>query len=402
MKILYLLTQDLESPTGVGRFFPLAREMVKLGHQVTIAALHGDYHALKETHFIKEGVEVYYLGQMHVQKRGNQKMYYCSGRLILISISATWALTRAALQIPADIVHIAKPHPMNSIAGLAAKYFRKRRLVLDCSDLEAGTNHFNGDWQRWIISLFENGMPHLVDHITTHASYLRDRLLSQGIPLSKIAYLPNGVDYDRFGAVNEVEISNLRSSLGLNNKRIIAFIGTLTSHAHAVDLLMEAFRKVLLEIPESILLIVGGGERYAQLQEYSQSLGISAATVFCGRVPADRVNYYYRLADVTVDPVFDTPVSRSRFPIKLFESWVTGIPFITADVGDRRSLLQEPPAGLLAKPGDVDSLANAIYRVLKDPALADEIKKNGYERAHAFDWKILAGNMEKVYITLLQ
>jgi glycosyltransferase involved in cell wall biosynthesis len=401
MKILYLLTQDLESPTGAGRFFPLARELVLLGHQVNIAALHGNYKGLENTHFTRDGVGIHYLAQMHVKKAGNRKMYFNPGRLILISAYATWALTRAALRIPADIVHIAKPHPMNSIAGLAAKYIRKRYFVLDCSDYEAGTNRFSSAWQRWIITFFENNMPGHADFLTTHATFLRDRLLSLGVPSEKIAYLPNGVDYERFSILDEAELSSLRSTFGLQNKRVVAFIGTLTAHAHSVDLLMKAFRHVLQEIPEAVLLIVGGGEKYVQLQEFAQALGISAATIFCGRVPASHVNCYYRLADVSVDPVYDTEVARSRFPIKLFESWVTGIPFVTADVGDRRSLLEKPHAGLLAKPGDAVSLSNMIIRVLKNPALAEELRRNGYERARSFDWKILAKEMEKVYLKLL-
>lgn len=401
MKVLFLLTQDLESPTGTGRFFPLARELVRLGHQVSIAALHGNFQALDNTHITRDGVEIYYVGQMHVQKAGSMKRYFSPGRLILIAAYATWALTRAALRIPADIVHVAKPHPMNSIAGLAAKYIRRRRLVLDCSDYEAGTNRFSGAWQRWIIAFFENSMPRLADLITTHATFLHDRLLSLGVPLEKIAYLPNGVDYERFGFVDEAELSTLRSSLGIQDKRVVAFIGTLTAHAHALDLLLKAFQQVLQEIPEAVLLIVGGGEKFEQLQAFAQALGISAATVFCGRVPASQVNSYYRLADVSVDPVYDNPVARSRFPIKLFESWVAGIPFVTADVGDRCRLLEQPPAGLLAKPGDAASLANVILQVLKDPALADEIRRHGYERARSFDWKVLAKEMEKVYLKLL-
>ena len=47
MRIHFLLTQDLESPSGLGRYFPMARELVRLGHQVTISALHSDYANLK-------------------------------------------------------------------------------------------------------------------------------------------------------------------------------------------------------------------------------------------------------------------------------------------------------------------------------------------------------------------
>ena len=76
MRILFLLTQDLESPSGLGRYAPLARELTVLGHQITIAALHSRYDTLDRRSFFKEGVDVRYLAPMHVKKRGNLKIYY--------------------------------------------------------------------------------------------------------------------------------------------------------------------------------------------------------------------------------------------------------------------------------------------------------------------------------------
>jgi len=164
---------------------------------------------------------------------------------------------------------------------------------------------------------------------------------------------------------------------------------------------MIAFRQVLQKIPKASLLIVGGGDDFENFQNQARALGIEAATVFSGRVPAAEVNNYYRLADVSVDPVYDDAVGRGRFPIKLFESWATGVPFVTADVGDRRKLLEHPLAGLIAQPGDVDSLANVILQLLENPALCDEIRQNGYRRAQDFDWKVIAKNIEAVYYNLL-
>lgn len=402
MRLLFLLTQDLESPTGVGRFFPLARELVLLGHQVSIAALHGNYQTLESTHFVRDGVEVYYVGQMHVRKTGSMKEYFSPGRLVWVSTYGTWALTKAALQIPADIVHVAKPHPMNGIAGLMAKYLRRRRFVLDISDYEAATNRFGGDWQRWVIAAFENTMPRLADRITTHSTFLKNRLISLGIPPEKIAFLPNGVDFGRFSPINEMKLAKLRSSLGLEGKRIVIYVGTLTAKAHPVDQLMIAFRQVMQKIPEAALLIVGGGDDFENFQYQARELGIEEATLFCGRVPAPEVNYYYHLADVSVDPVYDDDVGRGRFPIKLFESWATGIPFVTADVGDRRMLLDNPISGLIAQPGNVASLANAILQLLANPELSAKIRQNGYARAQTFNWQSLAKSMENLYLDLMQ
>ena len=76
MRILFLLTQDLESPSGLGRYLPLAQELVKSGHQVNIAALHSNYQKLAFRRKNIQGVELHYVAQMHVKKQGSTKTYF--------------------------------------------------------------------------------------------------------------------------------------------------------------------------------------------------------------------------------------------------------------------------------------------------------------------------------------
>lgn len=398
MKILFLLSQDMESPAGAGRYFPLARGLVKLGHQVSIAALHANFTSLNKTSFEQKGVKIDYVAQMHVLKQGNRKLYYPAHRLMGLMIQATWALSRAALSLPADIVHIGKPHPMNSVAGLLARYLRGKKVFLDCDDLEVATSHFSGKWQKWGVALFEDGMPKRVHHLTTHTYYLRDRLIHLGIPAEKITYLPNGVDKERFSCPETGDLDKLRDNLGLQGKKVVAFIGSLSLPSHPVDLLLEAYQTVREAIPGSKLLIVGGGEEFDRLSGRVQEMGLGEATIFTGRIPAAEAPLYYRLADVVVDPVIDNEVGRTRLPLKMFESWASQVPFVTADVGDRRMVIGNPPAGILATPGQASSLAQAILQVLTDPGLAEGIRQAGSLRAIEYDWDRLAQRLEKVYL----
>ena len=84
MHIALLLTQDLESPNGLGRSFPIAKELVRAGHKVTILALHSNFASLAphELSFVQEEVHVKYVAQMHVQKIGSHKYYFKPWRLI--------------------------------------------------------------------------------------------------------------------------------------------------------------------------------------------------------------------------------------------------------------------------------------------------------------------------------
>ena len=104
---------------------------------------------------------------------------------------------------------------------------------------------------------------------------------------------------------------------------------------------------------------------------------------------SDQVPYYYQLADVTVDPVNETEAAKGRCPLKMFESWMAGIPFVTADVGDRRILAGEPAAALLAVPGDSQDLAEKINSILNDDRLKAKLQSTGLEQVKEYTWKAI-------------
>jgi glycosyltransferase involved in cell wall biosynthesis len=397
MKILFLLTQDIESPSGLGRYFPLAKELAKRGHSSTIAALHPRFKYLDAKRFTKEGVEVWYVGQMHVQKQGNEKTYFSPSQLLRISLQGAWALSKAALAIPADIIHVGKPHPMNSLAGLIARLLQNKRLILDCDDYEAGSGHFSSSSQKWIIQNFERRVPRHVHAVTTNTSFMRQKLISWGVSEEKIYYLPNGVERSRFVKPDPQRILNLRNQLNLKENKVVTFVGSLSLANHAVDLLIEAFALLHANRPNTKLFLVGSGEDYDRLHQQATTMGLSDEVIFTGRIPPDQVTTYYYLSDVSVDPVRDDEAARGRSPLKLFESWACGVPFVSADVGDRKELAGSPSAALLAPPGDFKALSLSIQKVLDDPATASNLSRNGSERVNLYFWDLLVEQAIHVY-----
>ncbi len=397
MRILFLLTQDLESPSGLGRYLPLAQELVKAGHRVKIAALHSNYQKLANKRIQINGVDVHYVAQMHVMKQGNIKSYYSPLQLLGIILWSTWALTKAALRTPADVIHIAKPHPMNSIAGIAAKIIQGKALFLDCDDYEAGSNRFGGQWQQKIVAFFEKHTPNYAKVITVNTHFMEEKLISWRVPKEKIVFLPNGIDPDRFPTPNAKAIENLRSQIGLTDKRIVAYIGTISLPSHPIDLLIVAFQKIIQHCPNAILMIVGGGEDILTLKQLAARLNLTEQIVFIGRVPPEDVYLYYAISDVSVDPVHDDDAARGRAPLKLLESWVCGIPFVTANVGDRKDFIGKSQAGMLAIPGDPNSLAQKILKVLALGQDTFTMISHGKEQLSLFYWDTLSKRLEIIY-----
>jgi len=402
MKILYLLTQDLESPSGLGRYWPIALKMAEKGHEVRIAALNSRWDTLPEKVFIRDGVTVTYVAPMHVRKSGNQKQYYSPALLPLVAFQATWALSRAALRGAVDIIHVGKPHPMNSIAGLVASKIKGATLFVDCDDFEAGSNRFSQPWQKSIVSGFEKNIPRYTRMVTTNTHFMRDKLIRWGCQPEKIVYLPNGIDEQRMTLINDDNVNRLRKQLALDGKDVVLYAGSLSLANHPVDLLIEAVVKVSQQHPNIALLIVGGGEDYQKLLEYANASGIGNITRFIGRVAPEEIPTYYHLAAVSVDPVHDDDAARGRSPLKLFESWAYGVPFITSPVGDRKHLLDEPPAGVLVYPaGDPDALAEGIRSVLSSDDFACQLRERGLQRVRQFMWSKLVDQLEKEYLKFL-
>jgi glycosyltransferase involved in cell wall biosynthesis len=399
LKIVLLLTQSLDSPSGLGRYGPLASQLVRLGHQVTILALHPDFSNLAQKTQVLDGVKVIYVSQMHVRKRGSTKSYFSIPALLFHAALATLRLSIAAARQQADIIHICKPHPMNGIAGWIAHHLHRSQLWLDCDDYEAASGRFQGSFQRKTVTWFERHLPPIVDHVTTNTHFMRQKLLSWGVAPGKITYLPNGVDPGRFTPPAVSTLQELRTELNLHGRKVVLYVGSLSLPSHPWPLLVEAFQIVLEENPAARLVIVGGGEDFAFLQKLVREQDLLPFVRICGRVPADQVAGYYHLADVSVEPVYDDDAARGRCPIKLFESWACGAPFVTADVGDRRSLLGDPPAGLLARPGDLTSLAEQILLLLTNTDFADEIRDRGLGRVKAYDWEKSAITLNQAYLS---
>jgi len=113
------------------------------------------------------------------------------------------------------------------------------------------------------------------------------------------------------------------------------------------------------------------------------------------------VPYFYQIADVTVDPVFETDAAKGRCPLKMFESWIMETPFVTADVGDRKFLAGNPPSALLAKPGSSEDLALQLSRVLSNPRLAEELIFQGKQNIRNYLWHNLANDLCKILDNLL-
>ncbi len=397
MRIAFLLPMSLESPSGL-RYLGIARALSRLGHRLTLIALHHDLASVASRSYEHQGIEVRYVGQMLIRKVGNRKFDYPPLSLLGVALASTWQMMVATARLQADLVHLGKPQPVNGLAGLVGRrLLRGRPFYVDCDDYEAESNRFAHAWMQRLAVWFEDGLPRLAAGVTTNTHFNEARYRQLGVEPDRIAYLPNGVDRERFVPPPSDQVERLRIRWELVGNRVIGYIGTLGLKTHALDLLIEAFARLRIDHPDVVLLLVGGGEDYDLLHREVDRRGLQRWIRFVGRVPPYETPAYYALADVMVDPVHPDLVARARSPLKIVEAMALGVPVVTGDVGDRREMLADGKAGLLVTPGDAQALAEGLARVLDDPDLARTMREAALVQREQFYWDRLVDRIVQLY-----
>ena len=394
MHIALVLTQSLESPSGLGRYWPLARELVKTGQHVSLIAPHHNWSPTMPVHTVIDDVDVWCTGQMHVRKVDSHKEYFSPVQLLRISLQGAINTARLIRHVRPDVIHLGKPQPINA---LAVKFGRRGQPVFcDCDDYEAQTNRFSSEWQRRVVTHFEDGVVKYAAGLTVNTRFTFERYVALGFPPQLIKYVPNGVERARFARVTNAD--QLRKKWQIDESDpVIGYVGTIGLLSHPVDLLLAAFAQVVRVVPNARLLLVGGGEDFDRVQDLARQLSIDRYTLFTGRVAPDEVPDYFALATVTVDPVRDDLVARARSPLKVLESLALGVAVVTGDVGDRREVLRDGQLGMLVKPGDSDALATGLLTLLQQPNQRAAMARAALAQRERWYWDQLVGNFAQVY-----
>ncbi len=184
--------------------------------------------------------------------------------------------------------------------------------------------------------------------------------------------IPNGVDAAWF---QKTMGKTARHADGTAN---VFFLGRLDPR-NGLDLLIDAFPRVLRRRPDARLIIAGDGPLKPLYEKMAGDL-LGKNIFFEGAINAERPDYF------AASQVFCYPATKASFGITLLESMAAGVPVIAADNPGFRDLIRDGETGLLASPGDPEALSQAIVRLLEDEVLSRKLKANGLKMAQEYAW----------------
>jgi len=150
-------------------------------------------------------------------------------------------------------------------------------------------------------------------------------------------------------------------------------------HRKGQDRLIEAMRKIKVEIPDALLLFVGSGPREAHLRNLIRKFGLENDVKLLGRITYDQLPKHFLLGDVFVSP------SRSRLGgleveglgIVYLEASSSGLPVIAGNSGGAPDAVLNNKTGIVVDGNDIDEISRACILLLNNSDLAEEFGSAG-------------------------
>lgn len=188
------------------------------------------------------------------------------------------------------------------------------------------------------------------DAITVVSEDLGARVRAQpGVDPSKIAVIPNGIDYAFWSSAGAPVASP---------PRVVA-IGRLEP-VKGFDVLIRAFADVRRHTPDARLVVIGEGSRRDALAALADELGIGDAVELTGALHREAVRSRLNGA-----AAFALSSRSEGMPLVLLEAMAAGAPVVATRVGGVPEVLTDE-SGLVVPPDSPDALARALVEVLHD------------------------------------
>ncbi|WP_159446853.1 glycosyltransferase family 4 protein [Carboxydocella sp. ULO1] len=202
------------------------------------------------------------------------------------------------------------------------------------------------------------------------------------------------IENEKIKVIPNPVIINKNLKMDFNNQDLIKFVflGRIGKRKGIFDLI-KAFSKLPSDIKNKVLLDIAGDGEVDEAQKLIRELKLN-----------NYINVYswlsYKEKDLLLKKAncFILPSYNEGLPMALLEALAYGLAVITTPVGGIPELIKDGENGILVKPGDIDMIASAIERIVRDKNLRVKIGINGFNTAMKYDIKLYINKLIKLYI----
>lgn len=384
MDILFLTDNfPPETNAPASRTYEHAKRWVRAGHRVTVITSFPNFpdgkvfpgykNHLRQREMI-DGIEVIRIWTYITANEGFIKRS-------LDQLSFGISLVFAGLFVPRPHVVVGtSPQFFTVVGGYVLSRLISRPFVFELRDLWPDSITAVGAMREsFIIRRLRQVEYYLYRHanrIVSVTHSFKNVLIGKGIPAGKIEVIPNGVDLETYQPGDKPK--NLVAKWKVEGKFVAAYVGTI-GMAHGLGTVLKAAEKLKARTDIAFLL-VGTGAEQAALTRRCKDTGLENI-IFVGSVSKAEVREYWKLCDVALVLLRDSPLFAHVIPSKIFEAMGMERPIILGVRGESRGILEAAQAGISITPEDSGELVDAVVKLADNPALCMQLGKAGREFA---------------------
>ena len=211
-------------------------------------------------------------------------------------------------------------------------------------------------------------------------------------PLDKIDVVPNGIYVHPDPFKSQPARQAFRRRFAEDDQPLVFYVGRLV-YEKGLNVLLDAWPRVLAAWPRARLVIAGTGAYLDTLKSRAWALGIAAEVTFAGFIADDERDMLYHVADVATFPSLYEP-----FGIVALEAMAARCPVVVAATGGLTEVVMLHETGLTVHPNDAESLAWGILHTLQHPSWSRTRAENAYQVVcEDFNWAKIARMTADVY-----
>ncbi|PIR41824.1 MAG: hypothetical protein COV30_01370 [Candidatus Yanofskybacteria bacterium CG10_big_fil_rev_8_21_14_0_10_37_15] len=212
-----------------------------------------------------------------------------------------------------------------------------------------------------------------VDRIFAVSDTHKEALNQNGINNVKVIH--NGIDTNKW-RVDESATHKFKEKYSLRGKKVILFSGRLSFYKGGYQAIL-AMEKIIKEIPEAMLLIIGEKNSFAEeMFKKSKNLGVEKSLIFTGWIQGKELKAAYSASDI----VFFLSLGIETFGLINIEAMASKKPVVATCLGGAPEIVRDGVTGYIVDPLNVELLANRVIKILSDAELAKRMGQAGYER----------------------
>jgi glycosyltransferase involved in cell wall biosynthesis len=385
VKILYVcqyFPPEMGAPAA--RAVELARHWARSGHDVTVltgfpnhptGAVPPEWRPRLRNLVYRETVDGIHVVRTWLLPLPNRKSYERILNYSSFCVSA--ALRGLELRRP-DVVIATSPQLLVGLAGWWIALWQRVPFVFEVRDLwpeslaAVGMGKENSLLHR-VLGGIAGFLYHHADRIVPVTPAFKQHIVQHwGIAAQKIDVVENGVETDLFSS--DPAADQLRRSLDLENKFVVAYIGTL-GMAHGLDTLIDAATRLQATAPEIAFLLVGEGADKERILALARERKLQNLRVV-DQQPRERVPAFISAADACAVLLKKSDLFKTVIPTKMLEFMACARPVLLGVDGQARQLLEEAKGGVFVEPENANALIEAITALAKDSCLRKKYGAN--------------------------